>query len=229
LVNSVNGSGETALYVACLNGRSAVATALLERDADPRLTVPESKNTALHAVAFSSARFGCEIIPELLARGADVNSETFPRSLVTRRISALTSLVGASAHGCSPLHVAAFGGSLECCALLLELKADPTIRSRSGLLAVDVACLDSVKDLLKQLVATRNQRSNSLSVGQLTPRRHSIAHCCDTQNPDELLGLVRSSGSRSSISPSQKTRAQRERSVSSPFLNKRASKNNDKQ
>jgi ankyrin repeat protein len=83
-MNSVNELGETMLYVACLNGRSALAAALLERGADPRLTVAESKNTALHAVALSSARFGCNIIPELLARGADVNSESFPLSLVTR-------------------------------------------------------------------------------------------------------------------------------------------------
>jgi hypothetical protein len=77
--------------------------------------------------------------------------------------------------------------------MLLQLKADPTIRSRSGLLAVDVASLDSVKDLLKRSVTTRNHRSNSMSVGQLAPRRHSIAHCCESPNPDELLRLARSS------------------------------------
>jgi hypothetical protein len=139
-----------------------------------------------------------------------------------RRVFLLSGSVpaGISANGYCPLHVAAFGGSLECCALLLEHKADPTICSRSGLLAVDVACSDSVKDLLKQSVATRNQRSNSASCGRLTPRRHSIAHC-ESSNPDELLRLTRSSGSSSSISPSQKTRVQRERSISSPFLNKK--------
>jgi hypothetical protein len=95
------------------------------------------------------------------------------------------------------------------------------LRSKSGLLALDVASLDTVKDLLKRSVATRNHRSNSMSVGQLTPRRHSVAHCCELSNPDELLRLARSSGSSSSISPSQKTRVLRERSISSPFLNKK--------
>jgi ankyrin repeat protein len=128
---------------------------------------------------------------------------------------------GISANGYTPLHVAAFGGSLECCAMLLELKADPTLRSKSGLLAVDVASLDTVKDLLKRSVATRNHRSSSMSVGQCTPRRHSIAHCCESPNSDELLRMARSSGSNPSISPSQKTRVLRERSISSPFLKKK--------
>lgn len=95
---------ESLLYTACMGGQKDVVTALLERRADPTVIEEKSGDTPLHAVV--CGEHGLELGPLLLAQGADINAF--------------------SGRGFTPLHMAAFHGSLPCCQMLLAHNADPT-------------------------------------------------------------------------------------------------------
>lgn len=64
----LNSAGETALYIACVQGNSRVARVLLDAGADPNIRCRREKNTALVA-ACELGHY--DLLRELIKRGAD--------------------------------------------------------------------------------------------------------------------------------------------------------------
>jgi len=127
---AANTHGATPLYLACLNGSTAVIDLLLKAGADPNGASPEGET-----VLMTAARTGRpEAIKLLLARGAAVNKQESWRGQ--------TALMWAAAEG----HVAAVQ-------LLIEFGADHRARSTGGftplLFAVRDGRLEAVKALLQ--------------------------------------------------------------------------------
>ncbi len=75
LVNCFADSAHSCLYAACLGGQNDVVAMLLDHGADPNLPEREFGNTPLHAAANSGTEAGCDIVRQLIAKGADVNRE----------------------------------------------------------------------------------------------------------------------------------------------------------
>jgi len=194
LLDQYNDDGVTPLYLACLSGKHALAHFLLERGAKPQRRMLSSGNTALHAAAYVSPQNGARPISDLISYGALVNAT--------------------SSNGYTALHAAAFVGSVDCCSSLLRFKADPTIRSQRGYLPQDLAVSTELKGLLFPFP--------SMSVAPvpdqaMTPRSKARRHSVAQSNPVSPLGsTMTSSGS----SPVGRVRVSRNRSISSPFLQK---------
>lgn len=184
---------ESLLYTACMGGQKDVVTALLERRADPTVIEEKSGDTPLHAVV--CGEHGLELGPLLLAQGADINAF--------------------SGRGFTPLHMAAFHGSLPCCQMLLAHNADPTIHTRSGLLACDVARSAAIRQLLTPV-------ETSSPTIQRRPERTASAPA--TSSPSLPLkrcssGEPASTQRRNSVgSTHPRQRVLRERSISTPFI-----------
>ena len=170
-----------------------VVVALLESRADPAIVEEKTGYTPLHAVV--CGEHGLELGPLLLARGANINA-------FSRR-------------GFTPLHMAAFHGSLPCCQMLLAHNADPAIQTRSGLLACDVAHSTAIRQLLPPV-------ETSSPTIQRRPERTSSAP--PTSSPSLPLkrcssGEPASTQRRNSVgSTHPRQRVLRERSISTPFI-----------
>ena len=191
LVEVMSLSGHTPLYEAALYGHHAMVRFLLKHGADPRKQMIPSGNTALHAVAFSAVHRGYRALFSLLNSGADIDA--------------------VSHNGYTPLHAAAFGGSLDCCRVLVELGANLKLQSDSGIFPEDVAASDEIKDFISR---ARPQGSLDSKVApRLTRRRHS------TSSVDNATGLSLFPETEGSRKGSLRIRrVSRPRSMSTPYL-----------
>ncbi|XP_017663745.1 PREDICTED: putative ankyrin repeat domain-containing protein 31 isoform X3 [Lepidothrix coronata] len=143
-----NEKGETQLHIAAKRGDLSLVKALISSG----ICVNEQDYAGWTAVHEASNGGFTDVILELLKAGADVNS----RSL----------------DGVLPIHDAVSGNYLEAVRILLQHGANPYERNGAGQSAVDQACDEEMKELLKSYSAM-----DSLLPVPTTEERKS-EHCC---------------------------------------------------
>lgn len=111
-LNAANPANETPLMMAVLKGHTALAAAMLDKDAD----VNKQGWAPLHYAATSGH---IELIRLLIEKHAYIDAE--------------------SPNGSTPLMMAAQYGTLSAVKLLLEEGADPLLKNQLGLTAIDFA------------------------------------------------------------------------------------------
>ncbi|KFO62925.1 Putative ankyrin repeat domain-containing protein 31, partial [Corvus brachyrhynchos] len=125
-----NEKGETQLHIAARRGDVSLVKTLISSG----ICVNEQDYAGWTAIHEASNRGFTDVILELLKAGADVNS----RSLC----------------GVLPIHDAVSGNYLEAVRILLQHGANPNERDGSGESALNQACDEEMKDLLKSYGAT---------------------------------------------------------------------------
>ncbi len=111
-VNALNANGESALMLAAIKGHTALAEALIKKDAD----INKTGWTPLH---YSASASKLDIIRLLLENSAYIDAE--------------------SPNGTTPLMMAAMYGTPAAVALLLKEGADPKLKNLQGLTALEFA------------------------------------------------------------------------------------------
>jgi len=117
-LDRTNAYGNTALHVAAMCGHTEVLQELLKNGAAVDAPNPFNSQTAL---AYAAAMGHAKAVNVLLGHGADANA--------------------LDDEGCSPLHRAVGGFSLECVELLLKHGADPNRRDKYGLSVLEHALI----------------------------------------------------------------------------------------
>lgn len=160
--NAVDESGQPALTLALRDGAVRVGAALL---AHPTIQ-PDQVNAAAETPLMMAALKGhAALASRLLERGAAVNragwsplhyAATGPDpSIVRLLVERGGALDARSPNGSTPLMLAAQYGSEDTVALLLEGRADPTLRNDLGLTAADFARRGGRDKLAARLDAAR--------------------------------------------------------------------------
>ncbi|KFM08220.1 Putative ankyrin repeat domain-containing protein 31, partial [Aptenodytes forsteri] len=163
-----NAKGETQLHIAARRGDLSLVKALISSG----ICVNEQDYAGWTAIHEASNGGFTEVILELLKAGANVNS----RSL----------------DGILPIHDAVSGNYLEVFRILLQHGANPCERDGSGKSALDEACDDKMKELLKSYSAVDSVLP--VEIIEVTERkypsrsRRSKCHCYDyCKNDDTAL------------------------------------------
>ncbi|KFU95635.1 Ankyrin repeat domain-containing protein 31, partial [Chaetura pelagica] len=141
-----NAKGETHLHIAARRGDLSLVKSLISSG----LCVNQQDYAGWTAIHEASNKGFTEVILELLKAGANVNS----RSL----------------DGVLPIHDAVSGNYLEAVRILLQHGANPCERDGSGKSALDEACDNEMKELLKSYAAVDSARP--VETPQVTERRY---------------------------------------------------------
>ena len=125
--NAMGDDGSTVLMAAANQGNPEMLGELLGKGADPDFASPRTGETPLHAAAAKSFGKGYfECLKMLLEAGANPNAKA-KSGVATNTYYRDIEVVGET-----PLHLLAAYGSKEMIALLLEYKADPSIKDDRG-------------------------------------------------------------------------------------------------
>ncbi|KFV66911.1 Putative ankyrin repeat domain-containing protein 31, partial [Dryobates pubescens] len=143
-----NANGETQLHVAARRGDLPLVKALISCG----ICVNDQDYAGWTAIHEACSRGFTEVISELLKAGADVNS----RSL----------------DGILPIHDAVHGNYLEVVKILLQHGANPYEKDDSGKSALDQACNDQMKELLKSYSSMDS--AVPVETTEITERRYSL-------------------------------------------------------
>nr|XP_009934728.1 PREDICTED: putative ankyrin repeat domain-containing protein 31 [Opisthocomus hoazin] len=152
-----NAKGETQLHIAAMRGDLSLVKTLISSG----VCVNEQDYAGWTAIHEASNRGFTEVVLELLKAGANVNS----RSL----------------NGTLPIHDAVSGNYLETVRILLQHGADTCERDDSGKSALDAACDDEMKELLKSYSAVESvlaAETTEVTARRYPSRSRRRANCC---------------------------------------------------
>ncbi|XP_008941601.1 PREDICTED: putative ankyrin repeat domain-containing protein 31, partial [Merops nubicus] len=127
-----NVKGETQLHIAAMRGDLSLVKSLISSGT----SVNDQDYAGWTAIHEASCRGFTEVILELLKAGANVNSRSLDGTL--------------------PIHDAVSGNYLEAARILLQHGANPFEKNGSGSSALDEACDDEMKELLKSYGAVES-------------------------------------------------------------------------
>lgn len=207
-------SGWTALHMACAYGIEPVAHALIQAGANIECENSHHWTPMLDVCHRGFLSIAKLLLPKLTSKALSVVPEASPHRSVFARpppqsflgeacrcgfkdVAILLLEAGApkdvaNSIGWTPLHEACFYGHLECAKLLLVYGADATRRDYRGALPFDVASLQKMRDLVRDLggpeAGLRGFINDSVHKSSATPPLQTSDRSPEYLHQGEMLG-----------------------------------------